>query len=260
MNELQSRLDAEFAASGLKAAAYIRDIDTGEVLYDKDGGLVLPSASVIKVPLMLAVLNDVLCGRFALETVVPVREIAPKTLVFEYGPCECRVIELMHWMIINSDNTATNALIDLAGLERLDSFFTGGLGLRDTRLRRRMLDQKARDEGRENTLTHVEMADLFGKIFHDEILTPEACELARTILYRQRKQDQFMRYLYDLPMAHKTGSLKGLNADSGVLTLGKRRFYLGCTVYDQTTPEPDRTLTARFARIFVETARETGLC
>ena len=253
MNDLQRRLEDEFAASGKKATALIREIDSGEILYEKDADRVVPSASLIKVPILLAVLHDVTEGKYGLDTPVPVREMLPRTTVFEYGPVDCKVIELLHWMIINSDNVATNALIDFAGMDRIDSYMTETLGLKETRLRRRMLDQAAREAGRENTLTHREMETVFEKLFHGEILDPERREVAHTVLARQRKQDQFMRYLYDVQMEHKTGSLKGLNADSGVLFLNGKRYYLGCTVYDQTTPEPDRALCGRFAKIFCET-------
>src|SRR5262245_19466695 len=78
-----------------------------------------------------------------------------------------------------SDNTATNVLIDRGGMENVNASLTR-LGLKETRLRRHMMDVKAAREGRDNTATPHELVMLlsalyegrvFGKAMNDDFFT-----------------------------------------------------------------------------------------
>jgi beta-lactamase class A len=55
-----------------------------------------------------------------------------------------------------SDNSATNVLIERVGMEKVNKLMDR-LGLKQTRLRRKMMDLKAAREGRENVSTPREM-------------------------------------------------------------------------------------------------------
>ncbi|MDP9897823.1 serine hydrolase [Variovorax ginsengisoli] len=116
-------LVAEFASiesqTRGRLGVYVRDLDTGQqTAYRADQRWYL--ASMIKVPVAMAVFRGVERGHFTLETPVtlragdyvdgagPTKNIAVGTLV--------TVRFLLEQMIIRSDNTATDVLIDLVGL------------------------------------------------------------------------------------------------------------------------------------------------
>jgi len=61
-------------------------------------------------------------------------------------------------MIIVSDNRATNAIIDLVGMEAVAAYLARA-GWRDTMLARRMMDLEARERGRDNFSTPRDTAD-----------------------------------------------------------------------------------------------------
>jgi beta-lactamase class A len=61
-------------------------------------------------------------------------------------------------MVSLSDNSATNVLIDRVGMDNVNSWLSQ-LGLERTRLRRHMLDVKAAQEGRENTVDATRARD-----------------------------------------------------------------------------------------------------
>jgi beta-lactamase class A len=124
-----------------------------------------------------------------------------------------------------SDNGATNVLIDRLGMEDINAFLDG-LGLRATRLRRRMMDLKAAREGRENVSTPREMMTLFeairaGKVF-DEARTADFWKMLST-----PKSSALRRGLPDgVVAANKTGSLEGVRNDCGLVFAPERPYVL----------------------------------
>jgi len=71
--------------------------------------------------------------------------------------------DLLTLMTIVSDNTATNVVIDLIGMERVNQF-CARLGLKGTVLRRKMMDADAVRAGLENTTTAHDQATLLDAI------------------------------------------------------------------------------------------------
>src|SRR5262249_60243174 len=63
-----------------------------------------------------------------------------------------------------SDNSATNVLIDRVGMDNVNTWFAR-FGLKETRLRRHMLDLDAARQGKENTATPRELATLLGALY-----------------------------------------------------------------------------------------------
>ena len=66
--------------------------------------------------------------------------------------------DLAALMVSLSDNAATNVLIDHVGMENVNAWLTRQ-GLKQTRLRRQMMDVKAAQEGRENTCDAARAGD-----------------------------------------------------------------------------------------------------
>src|SRR5712671_2424597 len=68
------------------------------------------------------------------------------------GVTQITLRDLATMMVAVSDNSATNVLIDRVGMDNVNVFLNAQ-GLRDTHLRRKMMDLKAATEGRENVST-----------------------------------------------------------------------------------------------------------
>ena len=114
-----------------------------------------------------------------------------------------------------------------------DSDIMGGLTpgvtqitLRDTRLRRKMMDLKAAAEGRENVSTPNEMLNLLQALYRDEILNQEMTADFFKVL-STHKESWIPRNLPDdLRIADKPGALEGVRNDSGVIFVDKRPYVL----------------------------------
>src|SRR5260370_19082955 len=69
-----------------------------------------------------------------------------------------------------SDNAAANVLIDRVGMENVNTMLDS-LGLTNTRLRRKMMDLKAAQEGRENVSTPREIMTLLQPIWQNKLFS-----------------------------------------------------------------------------------------
>ena len=208
--------------------------DTGETMIETRKDERVVSASTIKVAIMLAVLDAVQKGELTLdqEIFVPEEYILDDSSVFEYGAQSMSIDSLVKWMVILSDNTATNTLIRLMGMERINDYCVS-IGLKNTRVERVMLDFAAVERGLNNYTSAQDQCDMFLHIYHKRILNAQLCEYAMDVLLGQRWKDDLMRYIPDnVKVAHKTGSLDNLDHDSALFFLDGIRYYLGVFVWD----------------------------
>ena len=88
------------------------------------------------------------------------------------GVTKITLRDLATMMVAVSDNSATNVLIDRVGMENVNAFLNAQ-GLRETKLRRKMMDLKAAGEGRENVSTPNEMMRLLQALYGGQILNKE---------------------------------------------------------------------------------------
>lgn len=247
---LDAAIAREIAGADARVSLLAQDMDTGEVLYATHADDVVSAASTIKVPILVTVLGEVAAGRLLLDTALEVKagEILDDSEVFEYGPCRMKLWELLYWMIVSSDNTATNVLLETLGYERINGV-AADLGMARTRVARKMLDAEGRVNGRDNVTTAADMARCFEALHRGRILTPPLRRFAYNTLRRQRSQEKFLRYIADdVAVAHKTGGLDPIHGhdlvshDAGVF-IGVRRYYLG--VFMTEAPD-DPAYSARF--------------
>ncbi len=227
--EFRRRIEERLArlVSGLQGASgyVIRDLAGGEG-FEKDAGVVFPAASTIKLPIFLDLLKRSEEGRLDLARPVP---IDPKTRVEGGGVLEkwsepypvLSAEKLAVLMMDFSDNYATNVLIDLVGMDtvqrRLDAW-----GMKETLLRRRMMDLEAARAGRENVTTPREMAGLLERLYRGEILNAGNTRRAIEIMKRNEKTPIKRGLPPGVPAADKDGDLDGLRCDSGIVFVAGR--------------------------------------
>jgi beta-lactamase class A len=210
----------------------------------------ITAASTIKVAIMAALLEDVRVGKRALSDLlfVPQSAITDDTEVFDTGERDASLIELITWMIVSSDNTATNVLIDAMGMDAINAYCES-IGLKDTLLQRRMLDFEARERGLDNYTSPRDQYVLFDKLCRTEILDGRLCADALGILKKQRSGDLLRRYIWeDATAAHKTGGLDYLCHDAGVFFLPHATYFLGVFLEGSALKDGDRRLAGRISR------------
>lgn len=220
MEKLQSKITSLLAEYDAEAGIVITaQGDRLEINPTK----VFPSASLIKVPIMYEVMRQAAAGDLSLEEEIAVRmedRVDGAGILTELRPnIPMTIRELVHLMIVLSDNTATNLLIDRVGMEAVNRT-ASRLGLTRTVLRRRMMDFTAAREGRENTTCAADMAQMFALLRSGTDIPPAYEALMLDILKRQQVRDKLPFYLpEETIIANKTGTLPGIEHDAGILYL-----------------------------------------
>ena len=249
--ELCAALDAQLAAAQEQVCVLAVPLAGGVPLYERGAGRRAVSASTIKVFILLAALDEVRRGRLALDTPVSVtaEDILPDTGVFVDGPGMHPLEELLVWMIVLSDNTATNVLIGLLGAECINAAACS-VGTKNTVLEHKVLDWDAVSAGRNNYTSAEDLLRVFRALYDETVLTPELCALARSILRRQRDTRMLTRYIWqDVPCAHKTGGLDRLSHDAGVFELPGRPYFIAVLIWDAPDIDGDEPLAGRVSKL-----------
>ena len=236
MESLIRRLEGEINAFPAKTALYCVDLTSGRPLIAMGENTRVVSASTIKLPILCRALQDVMEGTLQLDQFVPIcpGDYCDDTNVFEptYRQDGASLWEMLYWMIVSSDNTATNAMISLLVFDHVNDYCQT-MGLTQTSLQRKMLDFEAVAQGRNNYTSPKDLYRLFAALYHGEILNPPLRETALDFLSRCRHMDALQRYLPDpVVVAHKPGGLDHLNHDAGIFLLKDRPFYLGIFTWD----------------------------
>jgi len=188
------------------------------------------SASTIKVPIMLAALRQVEDGRLDLRDDVAIAAFEERVggsgaLSLLPSVRSLPLFEALRLMIALSDNDATNAVLDHAGLLESGDVdrLLADVPTRHTRLRRRMMDPAAAAAGGENETCPQDLVDLLVALREGRLLGPEQTMTALTVLRQQQLVAGLPAYLpADVLVGYKTGDLPGLRADLAVVERGDR--------------------------------------
>ena len=185
-----------------------------------------PSASVIKLPILLRVLERVGRGEVSLDDPVTLTawHKTGGAGVFQHfrDGTVFRLEDACTAMTVLSDNTATNLVIDVAGIEGTNRFLEAA-GCERTRLHRYFGKPEMAGWGGAagpSQAVPLEMGRLLEGLALGALpgLTPELCRRALLFLRRQQHRALAPRFLPEgTVMAHKTGSLDGLRHDVGLL-------------------------------------------
>ncbi len=221
---IRGQLEATLArlASGLDGASgyLIRDLDSGET-FAKNADAVFPAASTIKVPVFLELYKRAEEGTIDLSQPV---KVDPGARVLGGGVLEkwdepypsLTARQLSVLMMDFSDNYATNLLIDLVGMEKVGRRLQGW-GLKDTLLRRRMMDIEAARAGRENVTTPREMAALLERLYRGQLLNTGNTRQAIEVMKRNERTPIKKGLPPGVEAADKDGELEGVRCGSGLV-------------------------------------------
>jgi beta-lactamase class A len=224
----KSILDIDRALDGVMGVAIV-DLTDGHkyLLHAND---VYPQASSIKICVLAELYRQAQQGKLKLTDLYTVNaaDLVQDSDIMgglTPGVTQITLRDLATMMVAVSDNSATNVLIDRVGMDNVNAFLKAQ-GLRDTRLRRKMMDLKAAAEGRENVSTPNEMLNLLQALYRDEILNKEMTADFFKVL-STHKDSWIPRNLPDdLRIADKPGALEGVRNDSGVIFVDKRPYVL----------------------------------
>lgn len=193
------------------------------------------AASTIKVYVLQALLEAVAAGEHDLHDPI---ELATEDQVTGSGVLKKLVtgrayalLDVATLMIVVSDNTATNLLVELLGTERINAVIQSH-GWSGTHLRGKLQVKRPPGSGSvtPSRTTPRDLADYFARLWRGELLPSHLTDVAKRIysaqqfteLGRALDYDQYSAEVgeSDVLIASKSGSVRGVRNDAGVVTLG----------------------------------------
>ncbi|MFA6358902.1 MAG: serine hydrolase [Candidatus Omnitrophota bacterium] len=207
----------------------VKDLDMKwEIAFNED--TLIPSASLVKVPIMLSCFYAAQEGKISLKDSIRFKSSekvgGSKILGREPVGSVFIVEELFNPMITRSDNTAANILIDFMGFDTLNTYFKK-MGLRNTNITRNMMDFKKRREGGENYTTSADMSYLLEQLYYKKFLNKDVSEKCLELLGQQKINDRIPRKLpKGTYVVHKTGLERHVCHDVGIVFTNKGNFLI----------------------------------
>lgn len=271
---LGDKISAATAGFTGTVSIFAKNLDTGATFALRPDDRVR-TASTIKLPILCATFEAVKEGRLNWTDLTTLRDsdkVSGSGILGEFSDgVKLPLVDLAHLMIVLSDNTATNLVLDHVTADYVNDYLDK-LGLKGTRSMR-----KVRGDGADlkspsgyskaglnpanvkygiGSSTPREMVTLLERIEKGEIVSADASKDILKILKRQRDNNGIARRMGDFVVANKAGALDHLRSDVGIVYTKSDRIAMAITCED--VPKVDWTsdnegllLIARIAEILV---------
>lgn len=236
-------IEREFAKFEGTAGVAATNLGTGEEIR-VNADATTATASTIKTPILIEVFRQIEAGTLSLDDRMTVTEAAMTkgsgilrdlSLGVELSLRDVAVL-----MIVVSDNTATNMLIDLCGKERINQTIAE-LGFSRTKLINRLDFPVIGPDARNLAVTTPgDLNAIMGALANATILSKASCDQILEIMRMQHYRDLSPRYLPFTPyaeelgdadnglrIANKTGGWKGMRADMALIEWPGTRYTIG---------------------------------
>ena len=204
-----------------------------------------PTASAIKLAIVYELFKQEAERKIHLDETITLdrsKAVGGTGVLVEMGTPTLSLRDYATLMVVLSDNTATNVVIDRLGMENVTRRMQS-LGLNATRLRRHMMDTAAARRGEENVSTPDELVRLLQAMYGP----PEAGHYLMPDAIALLKKPKDNRLRKGLPpgveSADKSGELEGVRVDAGIV-FAKNRPYILCvmTTYLKDEAEGERAI------------------
>ena len=224
--ELQGIADRFDGIAGL----HVVDLTTDD-RFDVRGELVFPQASAIKVMILLELFRRAEAEpglrRERVELTAANRTGGSGVLqVLTDGGSALSLEDHAIYMILHSDNTSTNVLIDRLGMAAINRL-AASLGAPQTLVQRRMIDPAASARGRENVSTPREAAGIMARLARCDLpMGAASCRRVREILELPKGGPTRAPVPTAVPIAFKPGGLPGVATTWALVGLEGRPYVL----------------------------------
>ena len=215
LGTLKTELEQVVAPYGNAVSVSVVDIRTSTTC-DINANKQVISASMIKLAVMAAYLRAVDAGAINPQQALP---LARMKIVGGTGKIQSERARtytydaLCRYMIMYSDNTATNALIDALGVNTVNTR-ARELGCTHTTLNRKLMQLNT---GVENYTSAADVSRLLCAFYTQTAASAGQCTKAMDFLLQQTDGDGIPQGLSGVQFAHKTGTLGGIRHDGGIV-------------------------------------------
>jgi len=225
--DLASQLEPLIVAHQGEVGVAIRHLATG-VDYYYQADRVMPTASLIKFPLMVSAYGKIQRGELQRDRMIRLPEEAKVPgsgiLTDHFSPgATLSLRDLIRLMIVYSDNTATNLVAEQVGLKFLNQELQQ-LGLAETRMnslvyrRDQSVDPARSQQYGLGSTTARETLQLLEWLEQGKLHSPEICQEMKEHLLVCDDPTKLKRYLpAEVAVAHKSGEVSAARCEAGII-------------------------------------------
>jgi beta-lactamase class A len=235
-----------------QVSLYAKNLDSGETIGIRESEPVR-TASTIKIAIMAALFDAVARGEMQWTerlTVTDAEKVAGAGVIESEltSGLQLPLADVMHLMMVLSDNTATNMILERFPADRVNAYLDR-IGLISTRSLRKIVGkngplgfsaagklEKNRKYGM-GVSTPRDMVTLMERMERGELVSAEASREMLAVMKRCQGGDGMRRPFGDLAVANKTGGLDALRSDVGIVYSKTGRIAMAITV--DGIPQPD---------------------
>ena len=224
MKEIKKYLESRIG----QYSFFFEDMNSGYV-YGYNENVEMIAAGCMKLPIAMSLIKSVENEELTfLDKIKIVKDdkVYGTGIIHEFDEREYTVFELLVAMLIQSDNTAANKIIDLVNIEKINKDIET-MGLKHTRLNRKTTDERNQQIDVENITTSYDLTLLWKHLYNGTFLSKENSTMLIDILQRQQIKNKLALYIpedlkYDI--SSKTGDKKGVENDTELIHLHKGNF------------------------------------
>jgi beta-lactamase class A len=263
IDELKKEVQYKLAISNAHFGIAFKDLQTGKTLLlnEKDN---FHAASTMKTPVLIEIFKQAAAGKFSMTDSIVIknsfssiadgsdysldsRDDSELELYKNIGKRKT-IASLAYEMIILSSNLATNLLIDLVKPDRIMHTMKE-IGANDIKVLRGVEDNKAYQKGLNNTTTAYDLLLIYEQMANEKLISAAASKEMIRILLDQRFNEVIPAQLpKEVKVAHKTGSITGVQHDSGIVLLPDGRKYV-LVLLSRFDPVDEKTVIAAMADV-----------
>lgn len=226
-NTLEQVLAPTIKAHRGDVSIAIKHLKTGET-FEHHADRPMPTASLIKLPIMIAAYDAVAKGKLSLDEPVELKQEdkvpGSGILTSHFSPgARFSLRDAIRLMIVYSDNTATNLVLDQLGLATTNELMTS-LGCPETRINSKVFrrdtsiaPERSRQFGLGST-TAREMVRLCEMLYRGKLVSEAASKEMLDHLFACDDKQKVPRLLPSgTRVAHKGGSVNASRTDAGIM-------------------------------------------
>ena len=268
--KIDQRIHAAIGSFPGGVSLYAKNLDTG-ASYGLHPDEPVPTASTIKLPIMVELFAQAAEGKLdwnqKLELTDQDKVSGSGVLTELSGGDSLPIRDLMHLMIVVSDNTATNLILNRIGGNAVNARMAR-LGLTQTAVMRKIMQSKAEgttDEGKKpgnerwgtGRSCPRDMVVLLEKLYRGDLVSKAASAEMIEVLKRQRDHNGAGRDMNGTVVASKAGALDHLRSDVAIIYSAHGPVAMAITVnnipvIDYGVDNPGDLLISKLSQVLVE--------
>lgn len=224
MKEIKKYLETRIGSYSF----FFEDLGSGFV-YGYNENVQMVAAGCMKLPIAIALIKDEEMGKVDFLDKVRIEgkdKVYGTGIIHEFNERDYTIFELLVAMLIQSDNTAANKIIDIVSIDRINEVIKE-MGLKDTQLNRKTADERGKKPDVENLTSAKDLTLIWKHLYKATYLDEKNSTMLIDILRRQQIKNKLALYIPDdlkYDISSKTGDKQGVENDTALIHLNKGNF------------------------------------